>query len=171
MADKSNDLLVGLDIGSSKVVCMIASPVSSSTFKIEGLGECKSEGIEQGGVVDINQAVDCVRAAVEEAEKTANTTVKTVAAGISGPHIRTDNCIQQTIVGSGEIEQKDIDDLLNTAMSVTLPPSMRYLDVIPQGILRRLRTPYSYADRYGGQETRRQSARRDCAERSVPVPQ
>lgn len=45
---------------------MIASPVSSSTFKIEGLGECKSEGIEQGGVVDINQAVDCVRAAVEE---------------------------------------------------------------------------------------------------------
>lgn len=84
MADKSNDLLVGLDIGSSKVVCMIASPVSSSTFKIEGLGECKSEGIEQGGVVDINQAVDCVRAAVEEAEKTANTTVKTVAAGISG---------------------------------------------------------------------------------------
>ena len=69
MADKSNDLLVGLDIGSSKVVCMIASPVSSSTFKIEGLGECKSEGIEQGGVVDINQAVDCVRAAVEEAEK------------------------------------------------------------------------------------------------------
>ena len=76
MADKSNDLLVGLDIGSSKVVCMIASPVSSSTFKIEGLGECKSEGIEQGGVVDINQAVDCVRAAVEEAEKTANTTVK-----------------------------------------------------------------------------------------------
>ena len=107
MADKSNDLLVGLDIGSSKVVCMIASPVSSSTFKIEGLGECKSEGIEQGGVVDINQAVDCVRAAVEEAEKTANTTVKTVAAGISGPHIRTDNCIQQTIVGSGEIEQKE----------------------------------------------------------------
>ena len=145
MADKSNDLLVGLDIGSSKVVCMIASPVSSSTFKIEGLGECKSEGIEQGGVVDINQAVDCVRAAVEEAEKTANTTVKTVAAGISGPHIRTDNCIQQTIVGSGEIEQKDIDDLLNTAMSVTLPPSMRYLDVIPQeysvDYARRIRTP------------------------------
>ena len=144
MADKSNDLLVGLDIGSSKVVCMIASPVSSSTFKIEGLGECKSEGIEQGGVVDINQAVDCVRAAVEEAEKTANTTVKTVAAGISGPHIRTDNCIQQTIVGSGEIEQKDIDDLLNTAMSVTLPPSMRYLDVIPQeysvDYARRIRT-------------------------------
>ena len=53
MADKSNDLLVGLDIGSSKVVCMIASPVSSSTFKIEGLGECKSAGIEQGGSTDI----------------------------------------------------------------------------------------------------------------------
>ena len=69
MADKSNDLLVGLDIGSSKVVCMIASPVSSSTFKIEGLGECKSEGIEQGGVVDINQAVDCVRAAWKKLKK------------------------------------------------------------------------------------------------------
>ena len=61
MADKSNDLLVGLDIGSSKVVCMIASPVSSSTFKIEGLGECKSEGIEQGGVVDIRRLIVSAR--------------------------------------------------------------------------------------------------------------
>lgn len=145
MADKSNDLLVGLDIGSSKIVCVIASPVSPTTFKVEGLGECKSEGIEQGGVVDINKAVDAVRAAVEEAEKTAGTTVKTVAAGISGPHIRSENAVQQTIVRSGEIEQKDIDELLNNAMSVTLPPSMRYLDVIPQeysvDYARRIRSP------------------------------
>ena len=74
-------------------------------------------------------------------------------------------------MGSGEIEQKDIDDLLNTAMSVTLPPSMRYLDVIPQeysaDYARRIRTPIGME----GKKLRRQSARRDCAERSVPVPQ
>ena len=129
MADRSRDLLVGLDVGSSKVVCIAASSISPSTFKIEGLGECRSTGIRDGSVVDIQEAVNSIRMAVEEASQTAQTNIRQIAAGISGLHIRSDNINQQLIVNSSEIQEADVQELLAKAQVTTLPPSMRYLDV------------------------------------------
>lgn len=131
MADNSKDLLVGLDIGSSKVVCAVASSISPTSFRIEGLGECKSHGIREGTVVDIQGAVESIRTAVDEASQTAQTNIRNVVAGISGIHIRTDNVTQQLIIKSNEIEQRDIDQLIENSQEGPLAPSMRYLDVIP----------------------------------------
>lgn len=132
MADKSGDMLVGLDIGSSKVVCAIASPLSQNSFRIEGIGQCPSAGIREGSVVEINHAMEAIRTAVEAAEKDAQTTVDHVTAGISGPHIVSENIEVMVPTNQEEVTKENIAELTNNAQIGNLPPSMRYLTVIPQ---------------------------------------
>lgn len=132
MADKSTDLLTSLDVGSSKIVCAVASPISQDCFRLEALGVAKSRGIGEGIVTDINAAVEAIREAVEAAEKDTGTTIKRVSAGISGAHVCSVNRIQQAVIGHGEIQQSDVENLKASAQSGPLQPSMNFLDVIPQ---------------------------------------
>ncbi len=111
MPSKADDLIAALDIGSSKIACAIAQPLSDRTYRIVGMGVCGSVGVREGVVVEINPLVDAIRQTVEEAEKSADVNISRVAAGISGTHIMSDNVHMTVVTRRGEIEQSDVDEI------------------------------------------------------------
>ena len=132
MPSKADDLIAALDIGSSKIACAIAQPLSDRTYRIVGMGVCGSVGVREGVVVEINPLVDAIRQTVEEAEKSADVNISRVAAGISGTHIMSDNVHMTVVTRRGEIEQSDVDEIFRNVQQTSLPPSMRYLQVLAE---------------------------------------
>ncbi len=132
MADRSGNIIVGLDIGSSKIICVVAQSLSADKFKIEGVGQCGSVGVREGSVVEINQLTDSIQRAVKQAEESADVSVKKVVAGVSGTHIRSGNTEASVVTRREEVQLRDVQEVIKTAQAVSLPPSMRYLAVIPQ---------------------------------------
>ncbi len=132
MTDRSGNIIVGLDIGSSKTICVVAQSLSADKFKIEGVGQCGSVGVREGSVVEINPLIDSIQTAVKQAEKSADVSVTKVVAGISGTHIRSENTEASVVTRHEEVQQRDVDEVIKAAQAVSLPPSMRYLAVIPQ---------------------------------------
>ncbi len=132
MTSKADELIAGLDIGSSKIACAIAKPLSEGTYKVVGMGVCDSVGVREGVVIEINPLVDAIRQAVEEAEKTADVNISRVTGGISGTHIRSDNVEMTVVTRRGEVEQSDIEEIIRNVQQSSLPPSMRYLQVLPE---------------------------------------
>lgn len=132
MPSKADDLIAALDIGSSKIACAIAQPLSDRTYRIVGMGVCGSVGVREGVLVEINPLVDAIRQTVEEAEKSADVNISRVAAGISGTHIMSDNVHMTVVTRRGEIEQSDVDEIFRNVQQTSLPPSMRYLQVLAE---------------------------------------
>ncbi|HMN79489.1 MAG TPA: cell division protein FtsA, partial [Burkholderiaceae bacterium] len=91
MARDSNDLIVGLDIGTSKIVAMVGQMLPDGRYEIVGLGQHESRGLKKGVVVNIETTVQSIQKALEEAELMADCKIRTVYAGIAGSHIRSFN--------------------------------------------------------------------------------
>ena len=82
-----SELIVGLDIGTTKICCVVGETSDDGTMNIVGVGESPSTGLRKGVVVNIEQTVQSIRKAVEEAERMANCEIRSVYAGIAGSHI------------------------------------------------------------------------------------
>lgn len=132
MADKSSNLLAALDIGSSKIVCVLAEPIDIDHFRVIDMAEVMSSGVREGNVVDMNKLVDAIRAVISEIEKKSGIEVEKVVCGVSGNFVTSENTEISHLPAHNEIEQSDIDTLLSMARNSAQQPLTGTLVIVPQ---------------------------------------
>ena len=132
MNDTTKDLIVALDIGTSKVVAMIAEVLPNNAFNVIGIGHHPSRGMRRGMVVNIEETIQTIQYAIKEAELRAGFNVRSVCTGIAGSHIHSFNSSGMVAVKDVEITQNDIDRVLDTARAVSIPADQQILHVLPQ---------------------------------------
>lgn len=131
-AAAENKLIVGLDIGTSKVVAIVGEVSPDGTIKLVGLGSHPSRGLKKGVVVNIESTVQSIQRAIEEAELMAGCQIHSVYAGIAGNHIRSMNSHGIVAIKDREVVQTDIERVLDAAKAVAIPADQRILHVLPQ---------------------------------------
>jgi cell division protein FtsA len=129
-----DNIMVGLDIGTTKIGCIIAELDSERNVKIVGVGTSRSEGLRRGVVVNLEKTVVSIGRAIEEAELMAGVEVRNVYAGIAGDHIRSINSHGVIAVSRGgvEITRGDIGRVVDAAKAVAIPMDREILHILPQ---------------------------------------
>ncbi len=129
----NNDVLVSLDIGTTKIKVIIGEVLNDS-LNIIGVGTAKSNGMKKGAVVDIDQTVHSIRSAVEQAERMVGMQIDQVVVGINGSHIQLQPCHGVVAVQSDdrEIGDEDVTRVIDGAQVVSIPPEREIIDVIPK---------------------------------------
>ncbi|MEE9521799.1 MAG: cell division protein FtsA [candidate division NC10 bacterium] len=133
MARESN-VIVGLDIGTTKICAIIGEQMEDGTLDIIGIGTSPSKGLRKGVVINIDVTVDSIKRALEEAELMSGVDVHSAFVGIAGGHIKGINS-RGVIAVSGksrEITPKDIDRVIDAAKAVALPVDREVIHVLPQ---------------------------------------
>ncbi|WP_283787628.1 cell division protein FtsA [Bermanella sp. WJH001] len=125
-------LIVGLDIGTSKIVTIVGEVSPKGMIKVVGVGSHPSRGIKKGVVVNIESTVQSIQRAIEEAELMAGCQIHSVYAGIAGSHIRSMNSHGIVAIKDREVAQSDIERVLDAAKAVAIPADQRILHVLPQ---------------------------------------
>ncbi len=128
------NIIVGLDIGTTKICCIIAEMDVERNAKIVGVGTSRSEGLRRGVVVNLEKTVVSIGRAIEEAELMAGVEVRNVYAGIAGDHIRSINSHGVIAVSRGgvEITRADIHRVIDAAKAVAIPMDREILHILPQ---------------------------------------
>lgn len=131
---RMDQYLVGLDVGTSSVVAVVAEALEGGGLDVIGIGRAESSGIRRGAVVNLDAAVECIRRAVEEAELTAGVDVDSVHLGLSGTHARAFNSRGVVAVAgkSREITRDDVRRAIETAKSLEPPSGHEIIHVLPQ---------------------------------------
>src|SRR6266446_10323148 len=133
MAKRSDrNLIVGLDIGTSKVVAIVGEDKSDGALEIIGLGSQPSRGLKKGVVVNIESTVQSIQRAIEEAELMAGCEINAVYAGIAGSHIRSLNSHGVVAIRDREVTHADVEHVIEAAKAVAIPADQRILHVLPQ---------------------------------------
>lgn len=132
MRKEYTNLLVGLDIGTSKVVAAVAELRDDNTLEVVGMGQTESRGLKKGGVVNIEATVQSIQKALEEAELMADCKIADVYTGISGNHIRSFNSSGMVAIKEKEVTQADVARVLETAKAVNIPTDHQILHLITQ---------------------------------------
>ena len=131
---KNNELFIGLDIGTTKIVAMIGYVNEYSKLKIIGIGKSESLGVHRGVVNNITQTIQSIQSAVNEAEKTSGHKIDKVVVGIAGQHIRSlqhsDYITRQN--SDQVIEEKDVTDVINQVYKLVMLPGEEIIHVLPQ---------------------------------------
>jgi cell division protein FtsA len=125
------NLIVGLDIGTSKVVAIVGE-VSNGRVEIVGLGSHPSRGLKKGVVVNIESTVQSIQRAIEEAELMAGCQINSVYAGIAGSHIKSINSHGIVAIKDREVSEYDLDRVIDAARAVAIPADQRVLHILPQ---------------------------------------
>ena len=125
-------MIVGLDIGTSKVVALVGEIGADGELEIVGIGSHPSRGMKKGVVVNIESTVQSIQRAIEEAELMAGCQIHSVFAGIAGNHIRSMNSHGIVAIRDGEVVQADIDRVLDAAQAVAIPADQKVLHILPQ---------------------------------------
>ncbi len=126
------DLIVGLDIGTSKVVAIVGEITENDKIEIIGIGSHPSRGLKKGVVVNIESTVQSIQRAVEEAELMAGCEIHAVYAGIAGSHIRSLNSHGIVAIRDNEIAAGDVDRVIDAARAVAIPADQKILHILPQ---------------------------------------
>jgi cell division protein FtsA len=128
----SKDLIVGLDVGTSKVVVTVAELLPDSRYQVIGLGQARSEGLRKGVVVNIEATVQSIRRALEEAELMAACRISDVFTGIAGSHIKSFNSSGMVAIKDREVMPPDVERVIETARAVNIPTDQQVLHVLTQ---------------------------------------
>lgn len=128
---KGDNLVVGLDIGTTKV-CAIVGETFEDGLSIIGIGSNPSRGLRKGVVVNIESTVESIRRAVEEAELMANCEISSVYAGIAGGHIKSFNSHGMVAVKDREITEYDVRRVIDAAQAVAIPMDREVIHSLPQ---------------------------------------
>jgi cell division protein FtsA len=133
MAKRSDrSLIVGLEIGTSKVVALVGELTSDGAIELIGLGSQPSRGLKKGVVVNIESTVQSIQRAIEEAELMAGCEINAVYAGIAGSHIRSLNSHGVVGIRDREVTAADVEHVIEAAKAVAIPADQRILHVLPQ---------------------------------------
>lgn len=133
MAKKPNkDLMVGIDIGTSKVVTIVGEITSDNKINVIGVGSHPSQGLKRGVVVNIESTVQSIQRSVEEAELMAGCQIYSAYTGIAGSHIRSINSHGIVAIRDREVTQTDVDRVIDAAKAVAIPADQKILHILPQ---------------------------------------
>ena len=131
------NIIAGLDIGSSKISVVVGNTLQGSTQKIGiiGVGHAPAEGLRAGVVVDINQTAEAIRKAISKAELMAGVKIDSVCVGISGDHIIGQTSHGVVSIANNEISQEDVDRTMIAAQAISIPADREILHVIQQNFV------------------------------------
>ncbi|HVB47638.1 MAG TPA: cell division protein FtsA [Burkholderiales bacterium] len=132
MAKDSKNLIIGLDIGTSKVAALVAEPGADGALEILGMGSHESKGLKKGVVVNIEATVSAIQRALEEAELMADCKIQSVFTGIAGSHIRSFNSTGMVAIKDREVSAIDVERVIETAKAVNIPTDQQILHVLRQ---------------------------------------
>jgi cell division protein FtsA len=132
MAKEYKDLVVGLDIGTAKVMVVVAEVMPGGELKLAGLGVAPSNGLKRGVVVNIDATVQSIQQALKEAELMADCKITRVYTGITGSHIRGINSSGMVAIKDKEVTSADVARVLETARAINISTDQRLLLVEPQ---------------------------------------
>ncbi|MCX6165032.1 MAG: cell division protein FtsA [Ignavibacteriae bacterium] len=129
-----SDVIVGLDVGTTKICVIVARPKDNNSVDIIGIGKAPSEGLHMGIVVNPSKTIESIKAAIADAELNSGVKIKSASVGIAGHHIR---CMQSSsIIGINNpdrvITEEDMQRLLDQAKQIRMSSDSRIIDVIPQ---------------------------------------
>ncbi len=131
-AKEGRDLIVGLDIGTSKIVAIVAEVKPEGNFEIVGLGSHPSRGLKKGVVVNIETTVTAIQRALEEVELMADCKISEVFTGIAGSHIRGFNSHGMVAIKDKEVTALDVEKVMETAKAVNIPADQQILHILNQ---------------------------------------
>ncbi len=125
-------MIVGLDIGTSKVVAIVGEISHDTTIEVVGIGSHPSKGLKKGVVINIESTVQSIQRAVEEAELMAGCQIHSVFVGIAGSHIRSLNSHGIVAIRDREVYALDVERVIDAAQAVAIPADQRVLHILPQ---------------------------------------
>ena len=126
------NLVVGLDIGTSKISVAVGEITPDNQLSIVGVGNQPARGMDKGGVNDLNLVIQSIQRAINEAELMADCQISSIYLGISGKHISCQNENGMVPINDKEVIQEDVDNVIHTARSVPISAERRMLHVLPQ---------------------------------------
>ena len=132
MAANKPDIIVGLDIGTTKIAIIVAQRAAGGKVDIIGIGTHPSDGLRKGVVINIEATVASIQAAVEEAELMAGCEISSVYAGIAGSHIKGFNSHGIVAVKNREVTPRDVERVIDAARAVAIPMDREILHILPQ---------------------------------------
>jgi len=130
--NENRSLIVGLDIGTSKIVVIAAEVDSEGGFEIIGMGSHLSRGLKKGVVVNIETTVNAIQRALEEVELMANCRIREVYTGVAGNHIKSFNSHGMVAIKDKEVSQIDVERVMETAKAVNIPADQQVLHILNQ---------------------------------------
>ncbi|BBP05769.1 cell division protein FtsA [Sulfuriferula plumbiphila] len=131
----TRELIVGLDIGTSKILAIVAEVLPEGGLEVIGMGSHPSRGLKKGVVVNIESTVGAIQRALEEAELMADCKIREVYTGIAGSHIKSFNSHGMVPIRDKEVTQLDVDRVIETARAVNIPTDQQILHILPQEYL------------------------------------
>jgi cell division protein FtsA len=129
---EDKNLIVGLDIGTSKIVAIVAELLPEGSIKVIGLGQHISRGLKKGVVINIDSTMQAIQRAIEEAELMADCKINTVFTGIAGSHVKSLNSHGMVKIKDAEVSQMDVDRVVETARAIALPADQQILHILTQ---------------------------------------
>ncbi len=130
--EQHSNMIVALDIGTSKIVALVAEQGLDGTLDVIGIGSHPSRGMKKGVVVNIESTVHSIQRAVEEAELMAGCKILSVTVGIAGSHIDSMNSHGIVAIRDQEVLQQDLDRVIDAARAVAIPADQKILHILPQ---------------------------------------
>jgi cell division protein FtsA len=128
----SENIVVSVDIGTTKICVLVAQKNAQSSIEILGVGRAPSHGLKKGVVVDIQKTVDSIKTALKEAELVSGHTIESATIGLSGSHIKSINSHGAVPIKKREVRESDIAHVLETAKAIALPEGQQILHTLPQ---------------------------------------
>jgi cell division protein FtsA len=133
MAKRPNkDLLVGIDIGTSKVITLVGEMGEDKKLNVIGVGSCPSRGMKRGVVVNIDSTAESIQRSVEDAELMAGCEIYSAYTGIAGSHIRSINSHGMVAIRDREVSSNDVERVIDAAKAIAIPADQKILHVLPQ---------------------------------------
>jgi cell division protein FtsA len=132
MSKEYKDLVVGLDIGTSKVTCLVAEALPDGQFEIIGIGTQPMSGLKRGVVVNIEATVDAISRVVQEVELMAECKIRDVLTGIAGSHIKSFNSSGTVAIKDKEVTAMDVERVIEVARAMPIPAEQQVLDILTQ---------------------------------------
>ena len=131
-AKEEKNFIIGLDVGTSKVVAIVAELMADGSMNVIGLGQHVSRGLKKGVVINIDSTVNAIQRAIEEAELMADCTIKNVFTGIAGSHVQSINARGMVKIKDAEVTQADVARVIETAQAIALPSDQQILHILTQ---------------------------------------
>ncbi|WP_319379860.1 cell division protein FtsA [Thiomicrorhabdus sp.] len=129
---QASNVVVGLDIGTSKIAAVIGKIKSDGEIEIIGMGTHPSRGLKKGVVVNIDSTVESIQRAIDEAERMSGYTVESVYVGIAGSHIQSFNSNGMVAIRNKDVQYDDIERVMDAAQTMAIPGDQRVLHILAQ---------------------------------------
>ncbi len=129
---KTDDFVVGLDIGTSKICALVGEKAGEDEINITGVGVTPSKGLRKGMVINLESTIESIGRAIEQAERKAGVEITKVYAGIAGGHIKGVDSRGVVVVSGDQIRKRDVDRAIDGAKAVALPVDREVIHVLPQ---------------------------------------